>query len=204
MNNFPAILTALNERLDEARLSHTLAVAQTAFTLGNRYGLDEPYCEKLYLAGLLHDVTKNLSTNEHIKICRTNGISLTKYDLAAPSVLHAISGAIVAKRDFPTYADDTVCRAIALHTTGGNDMTLFDKIIYLSDYIEPTRKHPACIAAREAYLKELEQSDTPVTVLNRHLLSIIKATAKHLQDESRPIHPKTNEMIEFLKNELKQ
>lgn len=204
MNKYPAILNYLREHLDEKRLSHTLAVARTAYELGKRYDCDDETCEKLYIAGLLHDVTKNLSVNEHIEACQTAGTELTQDDLASPSVLHAISGAIVARRIFPEYADDTVCRAIALHTTGGDDLTLFDKLIYLADYIEPTRQTPACVAARKAYLDELSHTDSPIPVLNRHLFSITESIKHHLLENQYPLHPKTDAMIEFLKNELKQ
>jgi len=204
MNKYPAILNYLQEHLDEKRLSHTLAVARTAYELGKRYDCDEKNCEKLYIAGLLHDVTKNLSTDEHIEVCITADVTLTEDDLASPSVLHAISGAIVSSRIFPEYADDTVCHAISCHTTGGDNLTLFDKLLYLADYIEPTRQTPACITARRAYLDELSHTDDPMTVLNRHLLSITESVKTHLLENHYPLHPKTDAMIEFLKNELKQ
>lgn len=204
MNKYPTILNTLKERLDGKRLSHTLAVADTAYTLGKRYGCSDTDCERLYVAGLLHDVTKRLSTAEHIEICRRASYPLTEDDLASPPILHAISGAIVAKRDFSELVDEGICRAIALHTTGAADMSLLDKLLYLSDYIEPTRKHTACLEARRAFLEELDHSDDPVTVLNHHLLAITEATAAHLIEENRPVHPQNDEMIRFLKNELKQ
>ncbi len=204
MNKYPAILDYLRKHLDEKRLSHTIAVAETAFMLGKHYGCSNEMCEKLYISGLLHDITKNLSISEHINVCRIADATLTEDDLASPAVLHAISGSIVARQIFPEYADSTVCRAIAYHTTGGDGMTLFDKLIYLADYIEPTRQTPACIAARRAYLDELSQSNNPMTVLNRHLLEITEAIRKYLLENQYPPHHKTDAMIEFLKNELKQ
>ena len=83
-------------------------------------------------------------------------------------------------------------------------MTLFDKLIYLADYIEPTRQNPACIAARNAYLNEMSHTDDPIKTLNRHLLSITEAIKAYLLENQYPLHHKTDAMIEFLKNELKQ
>ncbi len=36
--------------------------------------------------------------------------------------------------------DDDVYEAIMYHTTGRQDMKLLEKIVYLADYIEPTRE----------------------------------------------------------------
>ena len=50
---------------------------------------------------------------------------------------HAITGAALSRDLFGV--TDRVYGAIRWHTTGRPDMTLLEKIIYLADYIEPTR-----------------------------------------------------------------
>ena len=55
----------LQERLDEKRYFHSLCVADEAKRLAEKYGGNE---EKCYLAGLLHDITKNASYEEHFSI----------------------------------------------------------------------------------------------------------------------------------------
>ena len=55
----------LKEFLNEDRFNHSLCVARQAENLANKYGAD---ANKAYLAGLLHDITKNKSTNEHLRI----------------------------------------------------------------------------------------------------------------------------------------
>ena len=53
----------LRERLNEHRYYHSLCVADEAKRLAVLYGGDT---EKCYLAGLLHDITKNAEKSEHL------------------------------------------------------------------------------------------------------------------------------------------
>ena len=53
-------------------------------------------------------------------------------------VYHAFAGAVLAKMDYGV-TDETILRAIRLHTTGDSGMTDFDALIYAADLIEPTR-----------------------------------------------------------------
>lgn len=204
MNKYATLIREIESRLDGARFRHSLSVAKTAAALGKDFSLTENDCERLYIAGLLHDITKPLKTPEQIELCHREGFPLTDDDIASPQVLHAITGALVAKRDFPEIADREICQAIAKHTTGSSEMTLFEKLIYLADYIEPERQNPVCIAAREAFYTELSQSDDKLTTLNRHLLTVTEGTKRYVLAKNQPLHPKTEDMILFLQKELKQ
>lgn len=204
MNKYDSYLSDIRIRLDDARYEHTLSVAETARALGELYDLPEEDCDKLYVAGLLHDITKPLTLHMHIALCKKANMPLTKDDLASPPTLHAITGAIVAKRDFPEIADDTVCHAIMRHTTGGCDMNLIDKLLYLADYIEPKRQNPVCIAAREAFYAELAVTDDKIATLHRHMLSMTESTRRYILQKQFPLHPKTDETVTFLKKELEK
>ena len=59
IENFKVIL---RERLNDNRYYHSLCVADEAKRLAELYGGDT---EKCYLAGLLHDITKNAEKSEH-------------------------------------------------------------------------------------------------------------------------------------------
>ena len=52
-------------------------------------------------------------------------------------LLHAKTGAGIAEAVFGT--DREITEAIRWHTTGKGGMTLLEKVLYLADYIEPTR-----------------------------------------------------------------
>lgn len=63
--DYGAFKEILKKRLNEKRYYHSLCVADEAKRLAEKYGGDT---EKAYLAGLLHDITKNASAEEHLKI----------------------------------------------------------------------------------------------------------------------------------------
>ena len=73
--------------------------------------------------------------------------------LACPKILHAVTGALVAEHDFGM--PEEICSAIRWHTTGRPDMTLLEKVIYLADYIEPTRAFDGLDALRKASYEDL-------------------------------------------------
>lgn len=52
--------------------------------------------------------------------------------------------------------DKEILDAIRYHTTGRKNMTLLDKIIFISDYIEPGRKFKGIDEIRELAYKDLD------------------------------------------------
>ena len=80
----------LKQRLNEKRYYHSLCVADEALRLAKKYGANP---DKAYLAGLLHDITKNSSDQEHLKIFDSFGLILTDTEKTAKKLWHAISGA---------------------------------------------------------------------------------------------------------------
>ena len=52
----------LRQNLSEKRYFHSLCVAAEAKKLAETYGGD---CDKMYIAGLLHDITKKTTDTEH-------------------------------------------------------------------------------------------------------------------------------------------
>ncbi|MDE7262140.1 MAG: nicotinate (nicotinamide) nucleotide adenylyltransferase, partial [Oscillospiraceae bacterium] len=120
--------------LKRKRIPHVLGTEETAAKLALRWGEDEEAARR---AALLHDCTKKYSREQHLEICRQYGIGLDKEEQREEKLLHAITGAAVAKHVFGV--PPGIESAIRWHTTGKADMTTLEKIIYLADYIEPTR-----------------------------------------------------------------
>ena len=69
--DYEALKLILKQRLNEKRYYHSLCVADEAKRLAEKYGGN---AEKAYLAGLLHDITKNAPEAEHLKIFADFGI----------------------------------------------------------------------------------------------------------------------------------
>ena len=71
------------------------------------------------------------------RLCRQYGVELDELEQQAVKLLHAKTGACIARDIFGE--PDEVYQAIFWHTTAKADMTLLEKIIYIADYIEPNR-----------------------------------------------------------------
>ena len=72
--NLDEIRSHLKELQGEKRYNHTLGVEEEAYKLGQIFIPDE--CERLALAGVLHDITKKLKTDEQLKLCEEYGIEV--------------------------------------------------------------------------------------------------------------------------------
>ena len=126
----------MEKQLKPDRFDHTLGVAYTSASMAIVHGAD---VQKALIAGMLHDCAKCMSHDEHIKICEKNKISISDYEKRNNSLLHAKVGAYLAKEKYDI-DDPEILGAIRWHTTGRENMTLLEKIVYIADFIEPNRK----------------------------------------------------------------
>ena len=137
--------------LDEKRIAHVAGCESEAVLLARHWGEDP---ETAATAGILHDITKKLNEAEQLNLCRKYGIMCDNAELANPKLLHARTGAALARDLFGI--SDAVYEAIRWHTTGKPDMTMLEKIIYLADYIEPTRDFPGVDKLRRICYEDLD------------------------------------------------
>ncbi len=139
--------------LDAGRIAHVSGVESQAVSLAMRWGVDP---DSAAVAGILHDITKAMGKEKQLKLCRKYGIMLDNAELAAPALLHARTGAALAKDIFGV--SDEISEAIRWHTTGKPDMTVLEKIIYLADYTEPTRDFEGVQELRELSFEDLNKA----------------------------------------------
>ena len=170
--------------LKHARIPHVLGTEQEAVRLALRYGAD---VDRARTAALLHDCTKRLEMDEQLALCAQYGIELDELEQQALKLLHAKTGAAVARDRFGV--DDEIYSAIFWHTTGHADMTLLEKVIYLADYIEPTRSFPGVDALRAACYEDLDKG----------LLMGLEMTVEEMKERGNPVHSATLAAIEYLK-----
>lgn len=137
--------------LDPKRISHVMGCEYEATRLAQRWGEDPELAAE---AGILHDITKRLGVDEQLKLCEKYGIVNTEEELENPQTLHAKTGAALAGDVFGVNA--AVRDAIRWHTTGKPDMTLLEKILWLADYIEPTRDFKGVEKARALAYDDLD------------------------------------------------
>lgn len=120
--------------LDPKRVPHVAGTEQEAVKLARRWGEDEGDAAE---AAILHDITKRLSQDEQLRMCREYGIITDDLERTNEKLLHARTGAAFCRERFGV--PENIESAIRWHTTGRAGMTRLEKIIYLADYIEPTR-----------------------------------------------------------------
>ena len=152
---FIEIEKKLRKKLSEKRFRHTLGVANTAANMAMVHGED---VSRAYLAGLLHDNAKCIESDKKIRLCEKYGLSISKTERENPELLHAKLGSYLAKKNYQV-EDEEILSAIACHTTGKPEMTVLEKILFVADYIEPTRKLiPNLQVVREAAFSDLDKA----------------------------------------------
>ncbi len=155
---FPFSLHWMQEKcraaLKEYKYRHTMGVVRTAVNLAERCGVDG---QKARLAALLHDCGKNLEPDD---------------------LKHAHKSAELAQ-SFYGVNDPDILRAIRLHTTGGANMTMLDKLIYLADLIEPNRRFPGVEELREAAARDVDEA----------FYAAVAHTIEHVRSAGLTVHP---------------
>ncbi len=169
--------------LKPKRMPHVLGTEHEAAVLARRYGADVTSAR---IAALLHDCTKKLSMEEQLALCEQYGIALDELERKNLKLLHAKTGAAIARDLFGV--SDEIYWAIYWHTTGKADMTKLEKVIYLADYIEPSRDFPGVEKLRRAVHADLEHG----------LLMALEDSIEEMRQRGNPVHPNTVEARDYL------
>jgi len=140
--------------LKKSRYEHSLGVKNTAIKLALRYGEDS---FKASIAGIVHDCAKNMNQDEIVELFKENGYEFDHTYQNSPELLHGLAGAIVA-RNIMGIQDEDIFNAITYHTTARENMSLLEKIIYIADYIEPSRNFPGIQELRKVANENLEEA----------------------------------------------
>ncbi len=166
------------------RIPHVKGCEATAAYLAGKWGAD---VESAREAGILHDITKKLGLGEQLILCGEYGILIDDLERKSEKLLHSKTGAAFAC-DFFGISDE-VYEAIRWHTTGKADMTTLEKVLYMADYIEPTR----CFDGVEE-LRRLCGED-----LDRAMARGLEMSVEELEEKGVTVHPRTLEALEFYK-----
>ncbi len=173
--------------LRHRRIAHVLGTEGTAAALACRWGEDGQAARR---AALLHDCTKKLDREQHMALCRQYGIALDPEERQEEKLLHAITGAAVAEHMFGE--SGKVVSAIRWHTTGRAAMTTLEKIIYLADYIEPTRDFGGLTELRALAFQNLD----------RAVLLGLKMAVHDLKKRGVAVHSNSVRARDYLKGKL--
>ena len=121
----------------QKRYFHSLEVAKKALEINERLNLRlNP--DKVYLAGLLHDAAK-LKKDEFLwNIVEKEFSFLVEEVKDTKAIWHSLAGPYVVKNEFNIH-DEEILSAICYHSTGKENMSTLDKVLFVADFIEDTR-----------------------------------------------------------------
>lgn len=165
------------------RIPHIRGTEETAVALAERWGADVGMARR---AAILHDCTKYLTMEEQLKLCAEYGVVLDELEQKAEKLLHAKTGACIAKYVFGE--PDEVCWAIFWHTTGRAKMTKLEKILYLADYMEPTRNFPGVERLRFVAGESLESG----------VMMGLQMSIQEMAARGKTLHHNTVEALDWL------
>ncbi len=182
----------VGEGMSEKRYLHTLAVEDMAAKMAKYLCPEKEGI--LRAAGLLHDITKELTLDEHLEICKKYGVEYNDDNIAAKKTFHAMTAAAIVKNEYPELCDDEIIFSVRYHTTGREGMSLPEKIIYLADYIDDTRKYDECIFLRNMFWgADIENMtmDERLSHLDRVVLKSLDITISDLIEGGKVINRDT-------------
>lgn len=190
-SEFKKITKELESNLDSKRFEHTLGVAYTAASMAMAYGMDVKTAQ---LAGLLHDCAKAYSDEKKLSLCEKYGLTISDVERENPGLLHAKLGSYLAKKKYDV-EDQDVLNAIEFHTTGRPDMSCLEQIVFIADYIEPSRKPLPDIDT----VRKLAFTD-----LDKCMYKILKDTLDYLGTGNKAVDPMTQKTFDFYSKLLKE
>ena len=174
----------IQTKLSKKRFLHSLGVRDEAKKLAVKYGANS---EKVAIAGLIHDCCKELTPEQSLELHNEYGLPHDSILMYNTGLLHGPLGAEYARRHFEIN-DEEILSAVRCHTTGKTDMSIMDKILYIADYIEPTRKNYVWLKAMRA----LAYEDIDAAVVYGLNISIA-----HVIEKNEPIYQDTIDARNF-------
>jgi nicotinate-nucleotide adenylyltransferase len=154
-----------------------------ASRLARRFGLD---CGRAYLAGLAHDLARELPETELLRLCAGgDGAPLEPWETERPVLLHGRAAAVLLGPAF----DPQVREAVADHVTGRPGMSALARLVYVADFLEPGR----------GFLNPAERRRVLRLALDGQLAWVADRVFEYLRGEGLAIAPPALALSEELK-----
>ncbi|SEV84331.1 nicotinate-nucleotide adenylyltransferase [Ruminococcaceae bacterium KH2T8] len=179
-NKFLEYAIALYPILRRKRLLHTLNTGMLSAHYALKHGAD---VDKALIAGALHDCAKELPEEDQRKMAQERSGDL----FVDSKLLHSPAGATMAREKFGI-EDEEILDAITYHTTGRGNMTMLDRIVYLSDKLEPSRTYTDLTEMRKVAEYDLDEA----------CRMCLGAVVNKFKSQGRDQHPLTNEFAKQL------
>ena len=174
--NILRIETAAREALSTERFLHSKNTALLAQDLCRRFGIDPAAG---YLAGIAHDLAKQLDGRQMLKLAKSDGREITELEKSRLNLLHGRAAAVLLKERFCIHNKD-VLEAVAVHTSGNENMGPLAKVIYIADKVEVSRNIEPAL---RKMCNEDELDSILVTVLKK-MIGKLKSRKLDLSEET--------------------
>lgn len=181
------IKSDLKQKLKESRYEHSLRVADYCKYLAKIYNIDE---NRAYLAGLVHDCAKNLEDFYLLNNSISSDIIFDEEEISNKFLQHSLIGAVVAKKIYGI-CDEEIFSAIRYHTTAKENMTLLEKILFISDKIELGRNYP-----KVQNLRKIADED-----INLAIIEFLNSNFEYLDKNGQKVHSLSLKAKKFLESE---
>ena len=187
-----ALRRSVLSEMSPKRYAHTAAVEDMVTRLATLYCPEE--IPALRAAALLHDITKEYDVTTQMAILTEAGQSPKQGEEYAHKTFHARTAALLIPDNYPAFNCEVVVNAVRWHTTGRENMTLTEQLLYLADYIDESRLFPDCVRLRsffwDAHPERMTMEDRLIH-LRRTLIMSFDMTMRALLSECAVISPDT-------------
>lgn len=187
MDSINKIREYIDKNLSEKRKKHTYGVRDTAVRLAKKYGGD---AEKAETAALAHDLYRGAP--DSVLNYYVTHLGLESRYTDDPNLSHSKIAAAMIEKSFGI-SDRDIINAVSFHTTGRDGMSLLEKIVYISDAIEPGRTYAGVEDIRSLAEKDLDEAC---------LLSLSR-TIDYVRSEGKFLDEDTVKAKEYFENIIK-
>jgi predicted HD superfamily hydrolase involved in NAD metabolism len=146
----------LSKHLSPKRFEHSYNVARVAVELASKNNTN---LLKAQIAGLLHDCAKAMTDEKLISFFKRRKTFKCFKDIVrfSPHLLHSFAGEIIARQEFKI-KDKDILNTIKNHTLGRENMSVLEKIIFVSDSISCDRKWKGVERIRNLAKNDLDKA----------------------------------------------
>ena len=200
-------LTELSDRvsatMSDKRFRHTKSVEEEITRMGALYLPDQ--IDLLRASALLHDIAKEMPAKEQEEICRTNRDPDLEHAVKSPAIMHGHTASYLIPKSYPKYALPEIISAVYKHTTGAEEMSVFDKLLFLADFIEPERPWQICQDVRRSFWDGMPDTvPERMRRLDETVLYILEFTVQYLRDKGTVPDPTTEKAAVALRKDYEQ
>ena len=139
--------------LSDSRYNHSISVMNMCEALASKYSAN---VKKAKLIGLMHDMAKDMTKEEKMQYVKNNNIECSLIEEKIVEILHGKIAADICKKRYQF--DEEMCTAIKYHTTGKENMTLLEKILFIADKIDETRNYEGVEELRKLAFEDLDKA----------------------------------------------